>query len=157
MTPILPSDGLAQGEQAVSFWVNGVLFGIRVTRVREVLHGLDIEPVPRAPEGVLGLASRRGQVIAAIDARVRLGLPARVTETDRVFLLVDSGNQLDCLVVDREDEVVDLAESQRSDVPETIDAGIRDCVVEVFQRDNGLLLMLDIDRVLAVAGSKGAS
>jgi purine-binding chemotaxis protein CheW len=140
-----------------SFWVDGVLFGIDVVRVREVVHEMDILPVPGSPPGVLGLASRRGQIVAAIDARQRLGLPARNSESSTAHFVIATGSRVESLVVDREDDVLELDPACRDDVPETIDPAIRAHVIFVCQRDNGLLLVLDIDGVLATPESKGAS
>ena len=48
--------------------------------MQEVLRGLPRTRVPLAPRAVAGLVNLRGQVLTAIDLRVRLGLPARAPD-----------------------------------------------------------------------------
>jgi hypothetical protein len=56
-----------------SFTVGGLLFGIDVARVQEVLGTQPVTPVPLAQPSVVGLINLRGQVVTAVDARRRLG------------------------------------------------------------------------------------
>lgn len=145
------------GGTVASFWVDGVLFGVDIRQVREVLHDVDIEPVPGAPPGVLGLSSLRGQIVAAVDARQRLGLPPRRPDTPRAQFLISSGTHIDCLVVDREGDVIEVDRACIDPVPESLDPSLRSHVTFVCQRDDDLLLMLDIDGVLATPDAKGST
>src|SRR5207253_770306 len=61
--------------QYATFEVADQLFGLDVAKVLEVLSFDTYTPVPLAPESVGGLFNLRGQVIAAVDLRVQLGLP----------------------------------------------------------------------------------
>ena len=60
--------------QYATFEVDGQLFGLDVAKVQEVLSFHEYTSVPLAPEAVGGLFNLRGQVIAAVDMRVQLGL-----------------------------------------------------------------------------------
>ena len=51
-------------------------FGIPVTQVREVIRVADITRVPQAPAHVRGVANLRGRILAVVELRSRLGLPA---------------------------------------------------------------------------------
>ena len=61
--------------QYATFEVADQLFGLDVAKVQEVLSFDEYTPVPLAPSSVGGLFNLRGQVIAAVDLRVQLGLP----------------------------------------------------------------------------------
>jgi hypothetical protein len=60
--------------QFATFEVADQLFGVEVDTVQEVLSYNEYTPVPLAPPAVGGLFNLRGQVIAAVDLRVQLGL-----------------------------------------------------------------------------------
>ena len=61
---------------------------LRTTRVAE------ITPLPGAPSIVAGAINIAGEVLAAIDLRGRLALPARPLELDDCFVLVRSGERV---------------------------------------------------------------
>src|SRR3982751_508949 len=66
--------------QFATFEVADQLFGVEVDTVQEVLSYNEYTPVPLAPPAVGGLFNLRGQVIAAVDLRVQLGLARRALQ-----------------------------------------------------------------------------
>lgn len=48
-------------------------FGLELSHCREIVNGVAITRLPRAPQFVLGLANLRGSVISVIDLEVLLG------------------------------------------------------------------------------------
>lgn len=131
-----------------TFQVGGLLLGIDVIRVQEVLGAEQIIPVPNAPAGVLGLVNLRGQIIAAIDLRQRLGLPPSAPEASIVHVILRTGRQLESLVVDLEGEVLNVDLQQREDIPDTVDPLIHDLITGVYLLNEQLLLALDVDKAL---------
>jgi purine-binding chemotaxis protein CheW len=133
-----------------TFQVSGLLVGVDVERVQEVLDQPDVTPVPLADESVLGLLNLRGQIVTAIDARRRLGLSQRGPEDGSAHVIVRCQSEAVSLVVDGGGEVVDVDVQDADDVPETLGTAIRDLVTSIHQLDDGLLLVLDADRVLSL-------
>lgn len=133
-----------------TFHVGGLLVGVDVESVQEVLDQPHVTPVPLADESVLGLLNLRGQIVTAIDARRRLGLSERGTEERSAHVIVRCQSELVSLVVDGEGEVVDVDTHVADDVPETVGTAIRDLVTRIHQLDDGLLLVLDADRILVL-------
>ncbi len=61
--------------QLSTFHVGKYLFGVDVSLVQEVVRLQQMTPVPLAPPEIAGLINLRGEVLTALDLRVRLGLP----------------------------------------------------------------------------------
>ena len=64
-----------QTTQYATFVVEDLFFGIDVLRVQEVLRYQEMTRIPLAPRVAEGLINLRGQIVAALDMRRRLGLP----------------------------------------------------------------------------------
>lgn len=141
--------------QLATFRIADLLLGIDVARVQEVLATQPIVPTPLAPAGVLGLVNLRGHVVAATDARARLGLPGWEASERHVHVIIRSGPRLDSLVVDQEDVVVDVDPRERLEAPVTIGGAIREHVLGVHPVDGRMLLVLDVDRTLQVNAGEG--
>jgi purine-binding chemotaxis protein CheW len=84
----------------VGFIVGDVEYAIAIAVVREIANPLEVIELPRAPQGVPGVADFRGEVVPVIDLRARFGLPT-VSPTRRTkWILVEIGVHLAALVVD---------------------------------------------------------
>lgn len=135
-----------------TFWLGDLWCGIEVARVQEVLRGQVLAPVPCAPLGVVGLLNLRGQVLAAIDVRERMGLPAVEAIDGGVHYIVSFEGSLASLIVDREGPVVAAGSVPLEPVPDTTPAAIAGTLLGAYQRDEGLLLAVSLDHILSATG-----
>jgi purine-binding chemotaxis protein CheW len=134
-----------------TFHLDGLVIGVAVDCVEEVLRNQTIIPVPLAHTAVAGLLNLRGQVVTAIDARRRLGLEDRHLEAAATIVVLRSGDEVVSLVVDRAGDVVEIDMDRSEEVPATVSARIRALITCAYEFEGGLLLVLDTDRMLAVA------
>ena len=66
----------AEGELVATFRLGGEFFGIDVAHVREIIRLPEAAPVPCCPPHILGNANLRGEILALVDVRTALNLPA---------------------------------------------------------------------------------
>jgi purine-binding chemotaxis protein CheW len=77
-----PDSGLIQADSSVENIAGKYLtfdlaeeeYGLEILRVREIIGMMDITPVPRTPDFVLGVINLRGKVIPVMDLRLKFGL-----------------------------------------------------------------------------------
>lgn len=141
-------------EQYCTFWVADLFFGVAVDEVQEVLRHQPMTPVPRADEAVTGLINLRGQIVTAVDLRVRLGLPARSPEQVPMNVIVRSRGEVVSLLVDDIGDVIDPGRMGGVDaqpVPSNMPRGVQDVVRGVRPLPDAILLVLDADRAVDVA------
>jgi purine-binding chemotaxis protein CheW len=136
-------------EAFVTFTVAGQLFGVPVTQVQDILTPDAIAPVPGGPPEVRGLINLRGRIVTVIDMRTRLALP-RGDEKTVMCVTVESGGEPYTLLVDSVGDVIKLPRSLREAIPATLDAVWRDVADAVYRTDQGLLVALHIDRLMAI-------
>ena len=110
----------AQAELAdrwVCFETAGQLYGLAILGVQEVLATAQIEPVPGAPETVLGVLNLRGSIVTVMDLRRRLGLPD--LQGPQSIIVIRSGAQIMGLAVDGIASVHGVLPSQIQPAPLT--------------------------------------
>jgi purine-binding chemotaxis protein CheW len=129
--------------QFATFEVAGQLFGVEVDTVQEVLAYHEYTPVPLAPPAVGGLFNLRGQVIAAVDLRVQLGLPRQAMRGPVMNVILRGDGEPVSLLVDRIGEVIDLADDECEPPPDTLGGPVRELVVGTYQLSGRLMLALD--------------
>jgi purine-binding chemotaxis protein CheW len=139
--------------QYATFEVADQLFGLDVAKVQEVLSFHEYTPVPLAPRSVGGLFNLRGQVIAAVDMRVQLGLPPRDFEGPAMNVIVRTDEEAVSLLVDRIGEVVTLDDDLFEPPPDTLTGPSRDLITGAFKLDGRLMLALDWARAVNTSGA----
>jgi len=135
-------------EQCCTFWVDGLFFGIDVADVQEVLRHQPMTPVPRAAPAVTGLINLRGQIVTAIDLRVRLGLPPRDPGTLPMNVIVRTRGEVVSLLVDDIGDVIDTAGLELEPTPSNIPAAVQKVVLGVLPLPEEILLILDADKAV---------
>ncbi|MBX9600107.1 MAG: chemotaxis protein CheW [Bryobacteraceae bacterium] len=141
--------------QYATFSVDRLFFGIDVRTVQEVLRTQEMTRVPLAPAVVDGLINLRGQIVVAIDMRRRLGLPPR-QGGEPMNMVVRGDDGAVSLLVDEIGDVLELGGENWEPPPENLDVGRRGLLDGVHKLDKGLLLILNIARVLDVSGCEAA-
>jgi len=131
-----------------SFGLAGLRIGIDIDRVREVLAAPEVTPVPLAAPAVTGLINLRGQILTVVDARARLSLPPRERGSS-THVIVEHAGEMISVVVDSDDEVIDVDAEDLEPVPTTVGEPIRRCASGSHQLPTGLLVVLDVDILLA--------
>ncbi|HUB31836.1 MAG TPA: chemotaxis protein CheW [Bryobacteraceae bacterium] len=150
--------GAGKSGQFSTFFVADLFFGVDVVRVQEVLRFQPMTPVPLAPEVIEGLINLRGQIVTAIDMRRRLDLPPRAPGQMPMNMVVRTGDGAVSLLVDEIGDVLDVDASTYERPPNNLNAAARELVRGVYKLKDRLLLVLDAERALDVAGeAKGAS
>jgi purine-binding chemotaxis protein CheW len=76
-------------------------YGFPLSAVREILVPPPLTEVPRAPEHFIGVIAVRGQIITVVDLPKMLHLEAEQNEPYGRVLLVDNGQELIGVAVDR--------------------------------------------------------
>lgn len=141
--------------QLCTFRIDGLLFGVEVTHVQEVLRAQVMTPVPLANAAVRGLINLRGQIVTALDLRHRLGLGPLPASCEPVNIVVRVDGGVVSLLVDEIGDVLDLPTSSFEPAPDTLAASSRELIQGVFKLSPDLLLVLD-SRAAARIDSHGA-
>jgi purine-binding chemotaxis protein CheW len=134
-----------------TFWVDGLLLGVEIEQVQEVLRDQEISPVPLADPAILGLLNLRGRLAAAVELRHRLGLAPRPVGAPAVHVVLRTDGEPVSLVVDREGEVVVVDDESAEPVPETVGPVLRSFLTGAHQQAGSLLLVLDAARAVTLA------
>ena len=139
-------------QQFSTFWLAGYLFGIEVVKVQEVLRYQLMTAVPLAPPEIAGLINLRGQIVTALDLRRRLDLPDRPDDKLPMNVVVRTDEGSLALLVDEIGDVMEVGEETFEPPPETLRGAAQDLIRGSHKLDDRLLLVLDTEQVVALAG-----
>ena len=93
-------------------------FSLEILSVREIIGMMPITRVPRVPDFVRGVINLRGKVIPVVDLRMKFGMPSVEETMETCIIVVDLGDLLTGIVVDRVSEVRDIRAEDIEDTPQ---------------------------------------
>lgn len=125
----------------VSFEVAHQQYAIAILKVFEVLSDADIEPVPRAPQAVLGVINLRGSIVTVVDLSVWLGLPQ--TAMAQCIIVINHEDQAFGIRVDRILEVLDIQQSAINPVPPGTAGSTANKVLGYVKHNEELLTLIE--------------
>ena len=144
-------------ESWASFDLAGEIYALPVSCVEEIQRITTLTRVPYAPAPVRGITNLRGRVLAVVDLRVRLGLPAaEITAQSRV-VVVEARQRSLGLLVDAARQIVKLLPSRILPAPADVRTVHSDFLRGVYPREDELLILLDLERVLWIPGELAAA
>ena len=137
--------------QYLTFKLGDELFGVDVSKAREVLDYSEVTHVPQMPGYMLGVINLRGSVVPVINLRKKFGMADSEQTIDTCIIVIEIEIDGDVIVVgtmvDSVQEVLDLTESQIEPPPRLGTKLNTEFIKGMGNIDGQFLIILDIDRV----------
>ncbi len=127
-------------------------YGVDILRVQEIRSYERPTRIAGAPAGLLGVVNLRGTVVPVVDLRLQFGRHDGGRDASAVVIVLTLGDRVAGMVVDSVSDVVTPAAHELRDVPQ-FSAGVdTDRLLGIATLQQRMLLLLDIDRLLAGSG-----
>jgi purine-binding chemotaxis protein CheW len=136
--------------QYCTFFVDGLLFGVEVLQVQEIMSAFVVGSVPLAPPTIAGLINHRGQIITAIDMRKRLDLSPSTVPPARM-LVVRCNEETFALLVDKIGDVVAANPKDFEEAPENVNESARELMEGAYKLADRLLMPLRLEKIAQIA------
>jgi purine-binding chemotaxis protein CheW len=140
---------MSTNEVLSTFYVSDLYCGIYTHYVTELTKGLEVTPVPLSPPAILGLLNLRGQIVTAIDMRMRLRSEPTELTFESVGIFYRNAGSLFTFVVDKVNEILELDKHDFEPPPHGLDPVTLDFVSGVFKLPGRLLLVLDPEKLVS--------
>jgi purine-binding chemotaxis protein CheW len=119
-----------------------------LSRVEKVIRAVEISPLPKAPDIVLGVINNAGVLIPVIDVRRRFRFPQRELSIDDRFVIAKTAKRLVALIVDAVDEITELTDEEL--VPAEADLPFAEHLKGVAKIKGNLIMIYDLDQFLSL-------
>lgn len=131
------------------FVLAGEVYGVALTRIREILSPPPITEVPRARPEVIGVCSVRGLLVTVVDLRRRLKLEENPpTRRARILLAEALHGEVIGLFVDEVRQVIRLAESEIELASTVLGGDVSEHVVGISRPSGQLIILLDLKSIV---------
>jgi chemotaxis signal transduction protein len=132
------------------FRVGSERFAVELAAVDEVIDAPSVQPIPDAPQTVLGVATVRGELVTLYDPRPILRVAGPL---DGAALLFARGDRRVALAIDDVYDAITVEETDVLSVPGGGADASDGVLVGLVRRDGQLIALLDADALLTAAAA----
>ena len=118
-------------------------------QVQEIRRTTEITSVPRAPEFIRGVINLRGRILPVLDLKRKLGLGEVEAGRATRIVVVRVKERLLGLLVDGASQVLKVEVSRIEPPPEEVVEKGGDYIRGVAKLDDRLIILVDLERLLA--------
>lgn len=135
--------------QLACFKVGQELYALDIMKIKEIIRPQKLTAIPKAPSFIEGVINLRGAVIPVADMRKRFDQPiSKENRKNRIVICSLAGKIIGLLV----DEVTEVKRYRRQEIapaPQFIKGPNADYFLGVARRDNDLVMLIDLEKVLS--------
>ena len=138
-------DGL---KQIVMFALDEPRYALPLSTVNRVVRVVEIMPLPKAPEIVLGVVNVQGHIVPVMDVRKRFHLQKRALDTDDRLIIAQTSTRTVALLVDSVVGVHTLAENEFAGSEQALP--FAEYLHGVAKTEEGIVLIYDLEQFLSL-------
>lgn len=132
----------------IVFSLGNLKFALPLLQIKEVTALTTPTPIPFTPKYFRGIINLRGQVLSIIDLRSRFNFDATDRSQETAIIIVDFPELSLGIVVDSVISVSNFFKDQIQAPPSSDKSWNRDFVKGVIRQENGLVLLLEIEKLV---------
>lgn len=136
------------GRKIVLFSLDEPRYALSVSDVVRVVRAVEITPLPKAPDVVLGVINFHGEIIPVIDIRKRFHLPQRDMQLEDQFIIARTSQRLVAIIVDSVNGVYQLEHHQDVQTGESFP--YTEYLSGIASIDHTIILVNDLEKFISV-------
>jgi len=139
-------------EEILVFSLDEPRYALYLYSVERVVRAVEITPLPKAPEIILGIINFHGEIIPVIDIRRRFNLPSRELEPEDQFIIARTAKRLVALIADSVVGIHYLKSDQIADTEQELP--YVEYISGVAKTEDNLILITDLEKFLSLDDEK---
>ncbi len=143
---------MKESDRLLIFMLDSHRYALHLRAVERVFRIVEITPLPKAPEIVLGMINMAGRVIPVIDVRKRFRLPEREIALSDQLIAAKTAVRSLALVVDAVMDVIEYPGEAAVPAGKIIPG--TEYVEGVLKFDDGMVLIHDLEKFLSLDEEK---
>ena len=127
-------------------------YGAQIHNIQEIIRPEEPTKVPNNPDFIEGVINHRGEIVPVLDLKKRFRLGNADYDRESRFIVAEVGEKKVAFVVDEVTEILRVDSEQIGEPPEMTKIN-KDYITVVIMMEKGLVILLDLSKVLTVEES----
>ena len=145
--------GSIENNQYLTFRLDDEVFGLAISKVREVLDFITVTRVPQTPAYMRGVINLRGSVVPVIDLHQKFGLSQAEKTVNTCIIITEIEMEGETTILgalaDSVQEVLDIEPDQIEPAPKIGTKLNTEFIRGMGKHNDGFIILLDIDKVFS--------
>ncbi|MCF2858157.1 chemotaxis protein CheW [Pseudoalteromonas sp. SMS1] len=158
MTDHTTQSSFVDKDKYLAFELNHASYSINISLVKEIMEYVEVDPIPMAPEFIIGAINLRGEVIPVFDLSLRLAKqPQEITNRTCIIIAECLFNEQQITIglkVDMVTKVLDISAADIDKVPSIGGQFHSRFVMGLAKLPDKLMTILDISKILTLDDMK---
>lgn len=138
----------AELTKAMTFLVDGKIYGVEITFVREIIGVPHITVVPGVPDYILGIINVRSKVMPVVSLRRRFGIPEKEYDERTCTIIINYKDYSVGMIVDEVLDVLPVRKKNQTDIPSLERVNANKFIQYILDTPDGIKLVLDTKKLL---------
>lgn len=148
MNQAVSSDISADNQQYLVFSLGDEEYAVDILKVQEIRDYNNVTRIANTPEFIKGVANLRGIIVPIVDMRIKFKLEHAEYDAHTVVIVVNIGERVVGIVVDRVSDVMTLTPEQIKPAPEFGVSLPMDYIQGLGDLGERMLVLVDIEKLL---------
>lgn len=135
-------------QSIVTFVLDGLRYALYLSVLERVVRAVEITPLPKAPDIVVGIINVQGRIIPVVNIRKRFRLPPREMTLNDQFIIARTSARPLAMIVDSVQGIIEYHEDMLIS-PDEIVAGI-EYIDGIVKLQDGMILIHDLEKFLSL-------
>lgn len=97
----------------IGFNLDGKSYALHISTVERIVHAVEITPLPKIPNIILGIINKKGQIIPVVNIRKYFHLREREVALSDQFIIANTPNLTIAFAVDAVNDVIEYIEGDQ--------------------------------------------
>lgn len=136
--------------QVIVFNLGEERYGIEISQIKEIILLTQVTHIPNVPDFVEGVLNLRGQIVAIINLRKKLGKEPKKNDENTRIIVIEYGSSTIGMMVDSVSEVKYLSSKNIEAIPKFL--ALKDeskFLKGIGKLEDGLLTLMDLRELLS--------
>ena len=143
---------ITSAAEFLAFTMGQEEYGLEIINVQEIRGYEAVTRLANAPDYFKGVINLRGVIVPIIDMRIKFGLGTPVYDQFTIVIVLNIRGNVMGMVVDSVSDVTTLSLEQIRPAPELGSAIDTDYLIGLGMVDQRMLILVDIDKLMASDG-----
>lgn len=136
--------------QVIVFNIGEERYGVEISQIKEIILLTQVTHIPNVPDFVEGVLNLRGQIVAIINLRKKLGKEQKKNDENTRIIVIEHGSSTIGMMVDSVSEVKYLSSKNIEEIPRFL--ALKDeskFLKGIGKLEDGLLTLMDLKELFS--------
>ena len=148
LSKVIPNTQTNKNTMLLTALLGSHHFAFPVLQIKDVITGVSITPIPRAPDDIAGFINLRGRIVTVINLGKKLNQETNSCPIRPILLVVKHALESYSLLVDVVGEVITVPNTEIEMLPANLPPLWQEIASGIYRAETGLMTIINVEALI---------